>query len=113
MDNQKYIEHFLCFTPKQQENIDKLAEKLNCNSFEELYDKLFMLGEIFSDALIGDCDIFMADKEKVSVKKNTITIKGTKKFVFSIKDTMTEILDINKKIKETNQFGMRIDPFLA
>lgn len=110
------IKHSFFLTEKQQEELLLQAKGVGADDIPEFLDKAIQLAKIYATALQEGYDFVVIDKEVKLLenkKEEKVALVGPKKSVIFVTDKLKQALNIETKIRESNNFGLPVDGFEA
>lgn len=110
------IKHSFFLTDKQQEDLLEQAKSVGANDIPEFLDKAIQLTKIYATALKEGYEFIVVDSDAQILENNTenkTAIIGPKKSIVFVTEKLMQALQIEQKIRESNNFGFPVDGFEA
>lgn len=110
------IKHSFFLTDKQQEELLEQAKSVGAADIPEFLDKAIQLTKIYAAALKEGYE-FVVIGSQVQVlankKDKKLALIGPETSITFVTEKLCQSLNIEQKIKETNNFGLSVDGFDA
>jgi hypothetical protein len=104
----------LMFTEQQHDELMKFGKAMSANDITDFINRCIVLGKIVGNSLINGGDILAINTDQIQIleqKDNKqVAILGKTNDIKFVTDEIKDVIEFAEDIKETNGWGMPIDP---